>query len=162
MAELNAKNQIIAVTQALLERTGFSGQVSVVEDQAGSLPIVTIASNHDLSMLIGKNGQNLSAFEHLVRLIVYRQNQGEAEAGRGGFVVDVNNYRRSRSRHLVEIAKSAAQRVISTQRAEALAPMTAFERRLVHTELAAYKELQTESIGAEPSRRIVVKPLVLE
>ena len=75
-------------------------------------------------------------------------------------MVDVNNYRKARANYLIETAREAAQRVIQTQKAEALSPMTSYERRLVHTELAGYKEVQTESIGQEPHRRIVVKPLI--
>lgn len=113
-------------------------------------------------MLIGKNGQNLSAFEHLVKLIVNRKISGGEDQKRNVFIVDVNDYRKTKTKYVLDLARSAAQKVINSQRAEALLPMSAYERRLVHTELAAYKELQTESIGEEPHRRIVIKPLAFE
>lgn len=148
-----AKNQITALARDLLERIGFDGEVKVSEAGAAGLPVLSIESSNDLSMLIGKNGQNLNALEHLLRVMAFRKNQASL-----GFVLDINDYRRAKSDQLITLARSAAQRVISTQRAEALAPMSAYERRLVHTELAGYQELQTESIGAEPRRRIVIKP----
>jgi spoIIIJ-associated protein len=37
--------------------------------------------------------------------------------------------------------------------------MTSYERRIVHTELAAYSDLASESVGQEPNRRVVIKPL---
>lgn len=112
-------------------------------------------------MLIGKNGQNLNAFEHLIKLIINRKAGGE-EQKRNVFVVDINDYRKTKAKYILDLARSAAQKVISSRRAEALLPMSAYERRLVHTELAAYQELQTESIGEEPHRRIVIKPLAFE
>lgn len=156
MENLKASHPIISITQELLLRSGFSGEVALIPGGQGGLPTLTIVSEQDLSMLIGKNGQNLNALEHLVRLIANRR---QLVLDAIPFILDINNYRRSRSRQLVELAKTAAQRVISTQRAEALIPMTAFERRLVHTELATHREVETESIGNEPRRRIVIKPL---
>lgn len=155
------KEQIIELTKEMLKRAGFAGEVRVEDsDFSAALPVVTIESENDLSMLIGKNGKNLCALEHLLRLIALRKNQ--TVSAPANFVLDINNYRRSKSKYVVEQARSAARRVIDTQKAEALAPMTAYERRLVHTELTVYKEIQTESIGAEPRRRIVIKPLLLE
>lgn len=159
------QNQIIQVAKDLLERAGFSANVRMAEAGFGygATPVVLIESENDLSVLIGKNGQNLNALEHLIRIISSRKTTSpEGESERPGFLVDINDYRKSRSRYILEIARHAAQRVISTQKAEALAPMTPYERRLIHTELASYKEVQTESIGEEPRRRVVVKPLTLE
>ena len=56
-------------------------------------------------------------------------------------------------------ARAAVAKVRNTRRAEALAPMSPYERRVVHMELASYSDVITESIGQEPQRRIVVKPL---
>ena len=44
---------------------------------------------------------------------------------------------------------------ISTEREE-LAPMTPFERKIVHDAVAAVPGVHSESEGAEPSRRVVV------
>lgn len=155
------KKQILEVTRNILNKAGFSAEVRIIEGGLGAspFPVVTVESSDDLSILIGKNGQNLSAFEHIVKLIVAQKLADPEGHGRNNFIVDINDYRKSRASYTLELAKNAAQRVISTQRAEALAPMTAYERKLVHTELAGYKEVQTESVGEEPRRRIVIKPL---
>lgn len=161
----NRKNKIIEIAKDLLQRIGFEGEVKFTENGSSESKLATISieSDKDLSMLIGKNGQNLEAFERLVRLLATRK-LTTATAGQADpendlhFIVDVNDYRKSRTDYLVGVAKDAARRVIQTQRAEALSPMSSYERRLVHTELASYKEIQTESIGQEPRRRIIVKP----
>lgn len=170
--EENIKNKITETVQDLLKRVGFEGEVKLTEsvlepeqkdsaeDKQAGLLVASIESESDLSMLIGKNGQNLSAFDHVARLLVSRKLSVEASPAPVNFIVDINDYRKSRTNYLVDVARNVAKRVIQTQRAEALLPMNAYERRLVHTELASFKELQTESIGQEPRRRIVVKPQV--
>jgi spoIIIJ-associated protein len=106
------------------------------------------------SMLIGKGGQNLKAFEHVVRMIWTRQHP-EAR----GLVVDVNDYRKSVAAELASHARQIAGRVRETGRPEALRPMTSYERRIIHTELAAYADLASESVGQEPHRRVVIRPI---
>ncbi len=165
------KNKIIEITKDLLQRVGFEGEVKFAENgpSESGLATISIESDKDLSMLIGKNGQNLEAFERLVRLLATRKlaRQNFAPQNLSGqadpendlhFIIDVNDYRKSRTDYLIGIARDVARRVIQTQRAEALSPMSSYERRLVHTELASYKEIQTESVGQEPRRRIIVKP----
>jgi len=165
------KNKIVEITKDLLQRVGFEGEVSLVEnassrteesgtepEEKSSFAVVSIESDNDLSMLIGKNGQNLTAFDHVVRLLVAKNLGGAWGKDVPNFIVDVNDYRKSRTNYLMDVARNVAKRVIQTQRAEALLPMNAYERRLVHTELTSFKEIQTESIGQEPRRRVVVKP----
>jgi len=74
--------------------------------------------------------------------------------------VDVNNYRKERERLIVEIAKAAARKVLITKADVQLPPMNAYERRLVHTELATRPDVKTESFGDKRDRRVVVKPLL--
>ena len=72
-------------------------------------------------------------------------------------ILDVNDYRKSRAIYLIDLAKQAVNRVRNTQKAEALLPMTSYERRVVHMELASCPDIATESIGEEPYRRVVIK-----
>ena len=170
--EGDIKNKILETVQDLLAKVGFEGEVKLTEGmtQTATAPetggektsflVASIESEKDLSMLIGKNGQNLSAFDHIARLLVNRKANLDQQGALVNFIVDINDYRKSRTNYLVDVARNVAKRVIQTQRAEALLPMNAYERRLVHTELASFKEVQTESIGQEPRRRVVVKPLL--
>ncbi len=152
------KDTIIEITRDLLSKVGFDGEVRLVESDssAGNFATVSVESDKDLSMLIGKGGQNLYAFEHLVRLMAARKITNPV--GDFNFIIDANDYRKSRTDYLIGLAKDTAQRVIQTGKAEALSPMSSYERKLIHTELASYKEIQTESVGQEPRRRVVVKP----
>jgi len=153
-----AKSKIIEIIKDLLNRLGFDGNIRVIENNSagGRFATISIESNDDLSMLIGKGGQNLYALEHLIRIIAGRKLINLESSL--GFVIDINDYRKSKTNQLISLAREVAQRVIQTQKAEALSPMNSYERRLIHTELASFKEIRTESVGQEPRRRIIVKP----
>ncbi len=104
-------------------------------------------------MLIGQGGTNLASFQHLLRILVHREiDQGI------NFVVDVNDYKKRRIFHLQNLAFEAVRRVKRGQCVEVLSPMTAFERKIIHSALAKIKGIKTESLGEEPNRRIVIKP----
>ena len=57
------------------------------------------------------------------------------------------------------MAISAADDVALTKKEKQLPPMTAYERRIIHLELASARpDVVTESIGQEPERRVAIKP----
>ena len=117
---------------------------------------VSVFTSENARFLIGRNGENLKALEHVIRSMLLKNNKELS-----GISVDVNDYKKSKALLVIDLAKEAAARVQNTKKAEALYPMTAYERRIVHTELASYPDLSTESIGDEPQRRVVIKPLIL-
>lgn len=106
----------------------------------------------DASLYIGEKGGNIEAFEQVIRAVL-RKKFGE-------FIVihlDINNYRGLREEGLREMAKNAAHRSRIYKKDIMLEPMTASDRRVVHSELSAHPDIKTESVGEEPRRRIVIK-----
>ena len=73
--------------------------------------------------------------------------------------IDVNNYRKERENIIVELAKAAARKVLLTKEEVRLPAMNGYERRLVHVELATRPDVKSESIGEDPERYVVIKPL---
>lgn len=105
----------------------------------------------DAQILIGKQGANLEALQHIIRLLV------RDEEERVPFAIDIDDYREKRQIHLKEIARKAAHQARSSGRSVALFPMSASERRVVHNYLSLFDDLSSESQGADPNRRIVVR-----
>lgn len=128
--------------------------VSVADATEAAPATVDIQVPEDARLLIGKDGQNLRALEHVIRMFWARRDSTARPVS-----VDINDYRKTRAAELVSSVHMTAKRVRDTRQPEALDPMTSYERRIVHTELAAYHDLGTESIGQEPHRRVVIKPL---
>ena len=152
----NSKNQLV---KAVIDMTGFMDlecQVELKEetdDRNSKAASVSIYTLENARFLIGKNGQNLKALEQVLRAMFLKKLEGVSN-----ITVDVNDYRKSRMLQVVDTARQAVTRVRSAQKAEALLPMSPYERRIVHMELASCPDIATESIGTEPNRRIVIKP----
>lgn len=75
----------------------------------------------------------------------------------GPVVVDINNYQKEREKLIIELARAGAKKAVTTKSDVVLPPMNAYERRLVHTELAMRPDVKTESIGQGAARQVVVK-----
>ncbi len=157
--ELQNQQKIINIVQTLLQKANIIADVSVSPhpSHGEAFFVVDIHSLEQRNLLIGKNGQNLNALEYMARLVFMRQHP-TLECN---FIIDVDDYRKSKASYIITVARQTAQRVLHTKRAEALNPMSSYERRLVHMELAAQTHVQTESIGQEPYRRVVIKPDIL-
>ena len=107
----------------------------------------------ETSLLIGERGQNLSALEHILKKII-KKKCGEDFR----FTLDINDYRMKQLEDLKQDVKAAAKEVRLYKKEVPLRSMSAFERRIVHLLLAEYPDITTESIGAEPDRRVIIKP----
>ena len=75
---------------------------------------------------------------------------------RSRLMLDVANWRRKRRDELSALGDKVARRVLDGGQREELAPMTPFERKIVHDAVAAVDGVHSESEGVEPSRRVVV------
>jgi len=72
-------------------------------------------------------------------------------------LVDVEDYRKRRRAQVLHRARDTALRVKKSGRQEALEPMSAYERKLVHDAVAEMGGLETASEGEEPERRVVIR-----
>ncbi|MFH1769543.1 MAG: R3H domain-containing nucleic acid-binding protein [Parcubacteria group bacterium] len=147
---------IVNAIKSLLQKGGVKATVTWETNENTQLATACIRSSEDLGAFIGKQGSNLSSLEHVVRVMALRQIPGSDRLPH--FVVDINNYRKNHLDQIVTLARTVARRVTQNHRTESLSPMTAYERRVIHSELASYKSVTTESTGIDPSRRIIIKP----
>lgn len=106
-------------------------------------------------ILIGEKGETLLEIQHLLKVIFKRK-----EMIKEPFYIDldINDYKKKKIAYLKELAKSLAEEVALTKKEKILPPMPAYERRIIHLELADLPNVTTESIGQEPERRVVVRP----
>lgn len=91
-------------------------------------------------------------FNQVVKLISRKNNSDLV-------VIDINNYRKQRHDIILELARAAARKSVANKEEIVLPPMNAFERRLIHMELAGRPDLKTESIGEGKERSVIVKPI---
>jgi spoIIIJ-associated protein len=136
--------------EALLDILDMDGDLDLdIEGDRASVAIV----GDDLDSLIGQRGVTLEALQELTRLAVL-QETGQ----RSRLMLDIGGYRLRRRAELVILAQAAGERVAANGQDERLAPMTPFERKVVHDTIAAVEGVLSESEGEEPQRRVVVRP----
>lgn len=136
----------------LLKRMGFIGQVVV--DNSDKENISVNIQTEEAGFLIGQAGANLDALQHLVRVLVGKKDSQPIQ-----FILDVNDYRKHRVQLLQELAENIAKQALQEKVALALQPMPAYERRIVHLALAHHPQIITESVGQDPKRKVIVKPV---
>lgn len=109
----------------------------------------------DSKLFIGKNGETLEALNHLIRKIV--ENRFRATPLPHSVVVDVNEYQKKKTDNIKAIAHMMAERARFFKASVSIDPMSAFERKIVHTFLENSKNITTESSGQGPARHVVIK-----
>ncbi len=135
--------------EELLDLLDFDGDIDL--DVEGNRAVVSIDGGTDLEKLVGRRGEVLDALQELTRLAVH-QKTGE----RSRLMLDVAGWRRRRREELAGLGHKVAERVLESGEREQLAPMTPFERKIVHDAVAAVSGVRSESEGQEPARRVVV------
>ncbi len=113
----------------------------------------TIKSN-DSHLLIGKNGEALEALNHLVKKVV--ESRAKDRLPLSSITVDVNNFQKKKNENIKTIAHMMAERARFFKSSVEVDPMSAYERKVIHTFLSNVKDIKTESIGEGPSRRVVI------
>jgi len=115
-------------------------------------------SSSDASRLIGRRGETLQSFQHLLKLVVGKKAKEKEYDRRLNLTVDVDGYRDRQVEKKVDLAGRLAERVLDTGRPEELRPMSSFLRRGVHLYIAEkYPELTTESVGHGAEKVLVIK-----
>jgi len=104
----------------------------------------------DEIMIPKKIGEMIAHFSRVFGLIAKKFNEGP-------IVIDINNYHKEREKLIIELARAGAKKAAITKGDVILPPMNAYERRLVHTELATRPDVKTESIGQKFDRQVVVR-----
>lgn len=145
-----------AVVSKMLHLLDLQAQVSAhygAAERDGRRNIHVDIRGNDLSVLIGRRSETLSAFQYVASLIVGKETQQFIQ-----LVVDVEGYRDRREKQLIQMAKRMADQVSKSGRRQTLEPMPSSERRVIHIALRDHPDVKTESTGEEPYRKVVILP----
>ena len=105
---------------------------------------------NDVGFLIGYRWETLNALQTIITNIANKK-------GKVKVLVNVAGYRQKREKDLQVLAGKIASSVIKTKKKITLEPMSAFERKIIHTKLQENDKVKTYSIGEEPYRKVVVE-----
>ena len=109
-------------------------------------------SGPKMGLVIGYRGETLDSLQYLVSLVINKNHNNSYKR----VVLDAENYRKKREETLIRVAQKSAYKVRKSQRPYKLEPMNPYERRIIHSALQEYTDINTHSEGEEPFRRIVI------
>ncbi len=150
---MHGTDSLVQIIKELLIKSKIDADVFASEEKPSR---IAISSKEDLSVLVGRDGSHLEAIEHLVRIIHLRKFPNEKIHD---FYIDANDFRKMKTDNLIAFALNAAEHVIKTGIPESLEPMSSFERKIIHSALGGKTGITSESIGIDPNRRVVIKPV---
>lgn len=143
------------VIEELLERMRVHATVNaryIQPQDSHDQPIILVdIQGNDLSILIGRRTETLNALQYISSLIV-----GKELGHWTPLMIDVQGYRIRREKALRQLARRMADQAIHTGRRQTLEPMPPAERRVIHLELRDHPQVETESIGEEPNRKVTI------
>ena len=105
----------------------------------------------DTGYLIGYRGEVLNSIQTVLSNIASKSSKEKARV-----IVNIGGFREKREKDLQNLAVKIAGTVIKTKKSITLEPMSAYERKIIHTKLQENDKVKTFSVGEEPYRKVVV------
>jgi spoIIIJ-associated protein len=154
VGQLEREGEVAAdFLEQLLDIADMDGDIEVdVDGDRAAVAIVDSEEGRVSRRLVGPDGTVLDALQELTRLAVQA-----ATGERSRLMLDVAGHRAERRTALVALARTVIEQVKQSGEKQAMESMTAFERKVVHDEVAA-AGLGSDSEGVEPHRHVVVLP----
>lgn len=138
--------------EGLLDILDLDGDIDItVENDRAALSVVEV-NEGDLQDLVGDDAEVLRALQDLTRLAVARET-----GHRSRLMLDIAGHRATRRAQLARLAQDAIAEAKATGEPVRMQAMSAFERKVVHDEVAD-AGLSSESEGGEPNRYVVITP----
>jgi spoIIIJ-associated protein len=133
----------------LLQAAELEAEVasSVTDDSA-----LVEVTGEAMGVLIGRRGQTLDAVQELTRTAVQHRLKARVRV-----LVDIEGYRARRQASLADYATAMAERAKARGTEIELEPMSAYERKIVHTAVAEVPGASSYSEGEEPQRKVIIR-----
>ena len=146
----NTIKSLEKILKELLEITGDTDITYKVERKRNQINL-TITGDK-VSHLIGYKGKTIESLQSLLNAMLQRENEDNAKV-----FVEVSDYKKKKEEKLKVLANKMANNAVKFRKPIKLEPMSAYERLIIHTELAKRNDVETESKGEEPRRCVVIK-----
>lgn len=102
--------------------------------------------------LVRRKGEGLDALQHLVNS-AFRHLVDDKR-----IVVDCEDFRRSRDRELKQMVRFLVDKARTSGLPQEIGPLNSYSRRLVHMEVAAAGDMESESLGIGATKRVTIRP----
>ncbi len=141
-------------TQELLGHLKIPAKVAVSEntDETEIKYYMVEISGEDLGALIGYHGETLNHFQHILSLSINNKLEDRIK-----IIVDIDGWRAQRKETLENMAQQAILKVRNTGTAQVLPPMSAYERRVIHSLIGLESDIASHSEGEDASRKVIIE-----
>jgi predicted RNA-binding protein Jag len=143
----------VEFTEQFMEKFGVrGGHVTAIDDEGKT--ILSISAGDDANLLIGQDGKNLDALQHVLA-------NAMAHAGHEyKIVLDVEAYRSRREARLREQTEMACRKTIDLGEIYTIGPFNSYERRIIHMVVldTFADELESQSVGTGKTKKIEIIP----
>lgn len=113
--------------------------------------IHVVIDGENSTKLIGYRGEALNSLQVILSTIANKGKESNVKV-----ILDIGNYKEARKKTLEELAEKVGKNVKKTGKSITLEPMTAYERKIIHTKLQDNEFVKTYSIGEDDKRRVVI------
>ena len=121
------------------------------EVKINNFDIYVDMNGENLNYLIGYRGETINAIQTILTAIANKKSTQKIRV-----YLDRAGYREKRIKTLEDLAEKLARTVERTKKSVTLEPMTAYERKIIHTKLQNNSKVKTFSKGEEPYRKVVI------
>jgi len=133
----------------ILKLAGFKAELTSEPTPGG---FVINAKTSDGALLIGKNGQTMSAFEYILKLIIRKRGNRDIR-----IALNIDGYLEKKTEKLAEKARELATEVRMKGEPISIC-LPADERRIIHITLKDESDIETVSEGDGADRKILIRP----
>ena len=147
------KSEVIEYIKEIIQNIG-NALVSKITTKVSDIDdVLNVSIYSEVNpILIGKDGKNLSAIQTIIKQAIFRKFNRSVKIS-----VDIANYKNKKIKNLKYEVSKIANEVLNSKIDAHLDPMNSYERRIVHTLISEYKNLETISEGEEPNLNVVIK-----
>lgn len=152
---MSIQSTIEDTIQELLDSLDLSfTKITIKEEEDGKSFRVNIDSE-DPSLLIGYHGENIYAFQHVLKAILWKKTDNPDF----NVIVDVDEYRKRQEENVISLADRKVEVARNTNTDQKLPPMSPYFRRIVHLHLLEpeFEDIETESVGSDDRRQVVIR-----
>ena len=164
-AEVKAENKKVVRSENVDNTEAISSTKKFLEEFIEKLPSKNLSyeiteegnvikvdiKGEDTGYLIGYRGEVLNSIQTVLSNVASKSSKEKARV-----IVNIGGFREKREKDLQNLAVKIAGTVIKTKKSITLEPMSAYERKIIHTKLQENDKVKTFSVGEEPYRKVVV------
>ena len=147
------KSEVIEYIKEIVQNIGNALVSKITTKVSDTYDVLNVSIYSDVNpILIGKDGKNLSAIQTIIKQSICKKFNRNVKV-----TVDIANYKNKKIRNLKYEVSKIAKEVLNSKVEAHLDPMNSYERRIVHTLVSEFNNLETISEGEEPNRYVVIK-----